>query len=324
MISDRGGAEQFFAEATGLINRIAEGGSTREVEARLIHTLKGSSALFGIESLAEICHELESGLVAERRCTVEAERKRIVDHWSHIRKITNSIMGERRPAIEVDESDWQELTKAIQAHTPHDQLLTLAEKWRHEPVALRFTRLAEKAVFLSRRLRRHVVNVRNQSNGIRLDAGRWSRFWVALVHAVNNAVDHGIEDEETRLAQGKSAAGTLWLTARHAGTDLVISVRDDGRGIDWDFLAKKGAERGMPAANKTDLIDIMCMDGVSTARITSSTSGRGVGMAALREAVLSLGGRIEVESEHGKGTTFEFWFSEHGTAGPDGPSRTTA
>jgi two-component system chemotaxis sensor kinase CheA len=137
-------------------------------------------------------------------------------------------------------------------------------------------------------------------------------FWSALVHAVNNAVDHGIEDPETRKARGKPEAGNLWMLACREGTDLVISLRDDGKGIDWKRLAEKGAERGLPNSTKAELIDVMCADGVSTRDNVTGTSGRGVGLAALREAVISLGGQLDVESEQGKGTTFLFRFRGHG------------
>jgi HPt (histidine-containing phosphotransfer) domain-containing protein len=324
MSSDRGGAEQFFAEATGMVERIAAGGLPREVEARLIHTLKGNCALFGIESMAKTCHEIESCLAAENRGTVGTERKQILDRWGHIVDLTKSIVGERRPMVELEDGDIQELGRALQARAPHDQLMAIVESWRREPVSLRFARLAEKAVFLSRRLGRQVVTVHSESNGIRLDAQRWAHFWAALVHAVNNAVDHGIEDEETRLAQGKSAAGSIWLNASTIGADLMISVCDDGRGIDWDQLAKKGAERGMAVATRADIIEVMCADGVSTAKATSTTSGRGVGLAALREATHSLGGEIEVESEPGKGTTFVFCFRGHGAASSNVPARRKA
>jgi two-component system, chemotaxis family, sensor kinase CheA len=168
---------------------------------------------------------------------------------------------------------------------------------------------------LARRLGRPAVTVHTETNGIRLDSNRWAPFWSALVHAVNNAVDHGIEDAKTREAQGKPPSGSLWLTARRESSDLVISVRDDGRGIEWKRLAVEGAKRGIPNKTKAELIEVMCTDGVSTAQETSQTSGRGVGLAALRAVTLSLTGRLEVESESGKGTTFFFRFVGH-----DGPT----
>jgi chemotaxis protein histidine kinase CheA len=134
-----------------------------------------------------------------------------------------------------------------------------------------------------------------------------------LVHAVNNAIDHGIENAEVRAAQDKPPAGNIWLCARHEGAELLISLRDDGQGIDWRRLSEKAAQRGLPNATTADLVELMCMDGISTRDSATATSGRGVGLAALKEATLSLGGRMEVMSEAGKGTTFLFRFAAHGT-----------
>jgi two-component system chemotaxis sensor kinase CheA len=265
--------------------------------------------------MAQLCHDIETALTADGRATNEDERKRIADHWSHIAKLTGTIMGERRSTIELEEMDLQELVKAINARVPHDELASMARSWRHEPVGLRFARLAEKAAYLARRLNKPPITVHTETSGIRLDASRWAVFWSALVHAVSNAVDHGIEAPEVREAQGKPAAGKLWMEARRDGADLVISLRDDGKGIDWKRLAEKGAERGLPNQTKAELIDIMCMDGVSTAKSVTGTSGRGVGLAALREAVVALGGRLGVESEAGKGTAFHFRFRGHDTPG---------
>jgi two-component system chemotaxis sensor kinase CheA len=307
--ADRGGAQQFFEEAQALVEKIAAADTTPETEARLIHTLKGNCALFGVESLVQVCHDIESQMRSEGRSANESEREQIANRWRHITELTGAILGDHRSTIELEEVDLEELAQAIHAKLPSSQLLAIANSWRHEPVSLRFTRLADKAIYLARRLGRPAVTVHTDSNGIRLDARRWAPFWSALVHAVNNAVDHGIESAEVRSAQGKSPAGNLWLSARREGTALLISLRDDGRGIDWSRLSEKAAERGLPNTITADLVELMCMDGISTRDSATATSGRGVGLAALKEATLSLGGRMEVASEAGKGTTFLFRFT---------------
>jgi two-component system chemotaxis sensor kinase CheA len=308
--ADRGGAEQFFEEAQALVEKIASACATTETEARLIHTLKGNCAIFGVESMAQLCHDIESQMRSEGRSTNKSEREQIANHWIHITELTGAIRDECRSTIELEEVDLKELARAINARLPPSALLAIADSWRHEPVGLRFTRLADKALYLARRLGKPAVTVHTDANRIRLDAHRWGPFWSALVHAVNNAVDHGIEDAETRVAHGKAPAGTLWLTARRDGAELLISLRDDGQGIDWKRLSAKAAERGLPSATTADLVELMCMDGVSTRDSATETSGRGVGLAALREATLSLGGRMEVSSEAGKGTTFLFRFAD--------------
>jgi two-component system chemotaxis sensor kinase CheA len=130
-----------------------------------------------------------------------------------------------------------------------------------------------------------------------------------LVHLVRNALDHGLESPETRVAAGKPATGTLEISARHAGGNVVISVRDDGAGIDPARVARKAVERGLIAADAVDGVDakgaaeLLFHPGFSTADVTSDISGRGVGMDAVRTTVRELGGEVLLASELGVGTT---------------------
>jgi HPt (histidine-containing phosphotransfer) domain-containing protein len=312
--ADRGGAEQFFEEARALVEKIAAADTTPETEARLIHTLKGNCALFGVDSMAQVCHDIESQMRSEGRSSNESEREQIGNQWRHITELTGSFLGDHRSTIELETVDLEEMVKAIEGKAPSSELLAIANGWRFEPVGLRFKRLADRAIYLAKGLGRSPVTVHTDANGIRLDARRWAPFWSAMVHAVNNAVDHGIENADARVARGKSPAGTLWLTARRQGAELHISLRDDGQGIDWTRLRQKAAERGVPNATTADLVELMCMDGISTRDNATATSGRGVGLAALKEATLSLGGHMEVESEPGKGTRFLFRFPTQATA----------
>ena len=130
-----------------------------------------------------------------------------------------------------------------------------------------------------------------------------------LVHLVRNALDHGLESPGERVAAGKPATGTLEISARHAGGNVIISVRDDGRGIDPAKVARKAAERGLIAADAVDAVDakaaaeLLFHPGFSTAEVTSDISGRGVGMDAVRTTVRGLGGEVLLQSELGHGTT---------------------
>jgi two-component system chemotaxis sensor kinase CheA len=91
---------------------------------------------------------------------------------------------------------------------------------------------------------------------------------------------------------------------------LLISVSDDGRGIDWDALRARAVKLGLPSETQSDLELALFADGVSTAKEATDTSGRGVGMAALREAVAALGGTIDLETKRGEGTTLRLRFPE--------------
>jgi len=130
-----------------------------------------------------------------------------------------------------------------------------------------------------------------------------------IVHLVRNALDHGLERPEERRAAGKPEAATLEISARHAGGNVVISVRDDGRGIDPERVAQKAVERGLIPADAAagvdlrDAIELLFAPGFSTVEQTSDISGRGVGMDAVRTTVRELGGEVLLETEPGAGTT---------------------
>ena len=130
-----------------------------------------------------------------------------------------------------------------------------------------------------------------------------------LVHLVRNAMDHGLETPEQRIASGKPALGTLEISAEHAGGEVVIRVREDGRGVDPAKVGAIAAARGLiapeavAALTSEEAVELLFRPGFSTAEVTTDISGRGVGMDAVRTMVRNLGGDCVISSEVGKGST---------------------
>ncbi len=129
-----------------------------------------------------------------------------------------------------------------------------------------------------------------------------------LVHLIRNAVDHGIEDAETRVAAGKHPAGTLRLSAEQASGEVRITITDDGAGLDMERIKARAIERGLMQA-EDELTDkfvraMIFEPGLSTAAELSSVSGRGVGMDVVRRTIEGLRGTIDVTSARGAGSTF--------------------
>jgi two-component system, chemotaxis family, sensor kinase CheA len=132
-----------------------------------------------------------------------------------------------------------------------------------------------------------------------------------LVHMVRNSLDHGLEEREERLAAGKSEAGTMRLAAYHEGSNLVIELIDDGRGIDADKVMAKARERGLVGPDEVldtaRVVELIFEPGFSTAQKVTDVSGRGVGMDVVKRNIEKLRGRIEVLTKPGEGTTFRVW-----------------
>jgi len=130
-----------------------------------------------------------------------------------------------------------------------------------------------------------------------------------LVHLVRNAADHGIESQEQRMANGKPAKGTISLDAYHQGGNIIIEISDDGAGINPQAVFEKAVEKGLIDSHvnlsNTQAYDLLFEPGFSTASAITDISGRGVGMDVVKRNIQALGGRIQVESTLGKGSTFK-------------------
>lgn len=130
-----------------------------------------------------------------------------------------------------------------------------------------------------------------------------------LVHLIRNCLDHGLEMPDHRVAIGKPRYGTIRMEARQEGDQIVISVSDDGAGIDPEKVGRKAVERGMVSADRLralsprEILDLIFLPGFSTAEKTSDLSGRGVGMDVVRSNLKKLNGSIDLDSKLGVGTT---------------------
>ncbi|RJF79525.1 chemotaxis protein CheA [Azospirillum cavernae] len=139
-----------------------------------------------------------------------------------------------------------------------------------------------------------------------LDKTMIERLNDPLVHIIRNSLDHGLETAEERVAQGKPPQGQIHLSARHAGTRVLITIRDDGRGLDRDRIRAKAEEQELiqPGAklSDADLFQLIFHPGFSTAKTLTSLSGRGVGMDVVKRAIDSLRGAIDIASTPNRGT----------------------
>lgn len=131
-----------------------------------------------------------------------------------------------------------------------------------------------------------------------------------LMHIMRNVVDHAIEAPDEREAAGKPAAGTITLSAYQKGNHVIVEVKDDGAGIDVEFVKGKAVDRGVVTAEfakgltRQESLELIFMPGFSTRDVVSETSGRGVGLDVVKENITRLSGMIDIETVNGKGTRF--------------------
>jgi chemosensory pili system protein ChpA (sensor histidine kinase/response regulator) len=180
---------------------------------------------------------------------------------------------------------------------------------RMVPVARLFARFSRQVREAGRAAGKRVT-LDTSGEAVEMDNTVVEQISDSLVHLIQNAVVHGIEDEDERLRLGKPAHGTLRLAASHRGSVILIEIADDGRGIDVDAV-KAAALRGgfvteaaLAEMAERDVLDLIFLPGFSTAESVTTAAGRGVGMDVVRTNVGRLGGDVEVETTPGQGTRF--------------------
>jgi two-component system chemotaxis sensor kinase CheA len=183
-------------------------------------------------------------------------------------------------------------------------------KTRMQPIKKVFGRFPRVVRDLARSLNKEVV-LELQGEETDLDKNLVEALADPLVHLVRNAVDHGIEQPEQRLAKGKARQGTILLAAEQEGDHILLTISDDGNGMDPEVLRRKAVEKGLmdkDAADRltrTECFELIFAPGFSTKTEVSDVSGRGVGMDVVKTKITQLNGTVTIDSTLGKGSRIE-------------------
>jgi two-component system chemotaxis sensor kinase CheA len=215
--------------------------------------------------------------------------------------IHGSILSDRlSPADQerVELPDLARLTREIQ-----DNVMSL----RAQPIRHAFSRVPRMLRDLMAETGKKVL-LETSGETTEVDKGVIEKIGDPLTHMIRNAVDHGIESVEDRIAAGKPVEGIIRLSAEQKGARIIVRVEDDGRGINRERVRAKAVEKGIISADAhlsdEEIDGLICAPGFSTAETISNISGRGVGMDVVRANVEALGGRVEIHSVPGQGTSF--------------------
>ncbi|RYZ03058.1 MAG: GAF domain-containing protein [Myxococcales bacterium] len=302
---DRAALLGFFEEGRALVDDMTSATAVDAVLQRNLHTLKGNAAMYGFHTVSESCHAAEDA-IAEG--AFEATRlQAVASCFGALETALASIAGDNAgERVEVSRATLRALASELAAGRSADEAARAVERLLLEPVKPVLERLGKYGRALAARMSKSEPHLAIQDGGLFVDAKVAGPLFGSLVHLVRNAIDHGLEAPAERQASGKLDP-VLSLQVSLQGSEAVISIQDDGRGVDWECVRERARARGLPASSTGELAAALFSDELSTRDRATSISGRGFGLAAVQAELQRLGGRVSVESEPARGTLFRLY-----------------
>jgi len=256
----------------------------------------------------------ESASAMEQTIRVEVKR---LDHLMNL--IGELVLGKNRLLKIYDDveeryegekflEELNQVVSSISLVTTDLQIAVM--KTRMLPIAKVFNKFPRMVRDLSRELGKQ-IELEISGEETELDKSIVEEIGDPLVHIIRNSCDHGIEDGATRRANGKAEMGLIQLKAYNEGNHIVIEITDDGKGLDPDLLRSKAVEKGMITEREADAMTdkeafaLIFRPSLSTAKVVTNVSGRGVGMDVVKTNIEKLNGIIDVDSEVGHGTVIK-------------------
>jgi two-component system chemotaxis sensor kinase CheA len=316
---------RFVREAQSMFTDLARefSSSTTDLEAtfRALHTLKGGAALFSIQEMAQACHEAENRLSQYKETHSRTDFSALKFQYSKVQKSfdtflaqTKSILGSaafsEERQLEVPFSKLQQTMDRVRK-LPGGSMMaeTILAEFLMEPIGEFFAPYNDVAHKTAEKLEKALSPVQLENTGIPVLPEIYSSLFGTFVHAFRNAVDHGIETPQDRVNAGKPEAGMIKvrfdLIKESGHSKLQICVQDDGAGVDPEKIRARLLSKNIDTSKESDtqVIQHLFDSQFSTKEQITETSGRGVGMDAIKIAAEELDGRAWVESVKGQGTS---------------------
>lgn len=325
LVQNKKEISRFIRESQNLLNDLQTGLKTSWEQAdseflfRQLHTLKGGAALFSIQDMAEHCHRAETLLAAFKEAA-SAEQYELLKKESadvatafdgFIKKsqeiLGSSALGSERQ-LEIPVSRFQNALNRIKESVNNSSVTQiLLDEFAMEPIGSFFGAYNDVAQRVASAQDKMLNPVEFVNPDLKVLPEVYSSLFATFVHSFRNSVDHGIEFPSVREENGKAPAGTIRVSFSLSRdlTSLMIRVDDDGAGVNPEKIREKFAKKGIDVSNESDseVIQHIFDSQFSTRDQVTETSGRGVGMDAIKFAAEELGGRVWVTSEYGKGTS---------------------
>ena len=236
------------------------------------------------------------------------------DRYTRFQELTRSLAEGINDVSTVQQSLLKNLDDADAALLAQARLSRDVQQQLFSIRTVPFGSLSERLYRILRQTAKELdkrANLEIRGAQVELDRSVLEKLVGPLEHLLRNALDHGIETREARLQAGKSETGEIALTVRQVGNEIVLELADDGAGLDFGQIrARAMAQRRFAAdvvPTDAQLIECIFHPGFSTATRVTPLSGRGIGMDVVRSEVAALGGRVEVATQSGRGTTFQLY-----------------
>ncbi len=291
-----------------LLNQISETvinkATFNQISARfgdLISQLSQSQGRFR-DGLKDLFDDLPDQLAAiQAGKSVKEIKKEVLEKYGSLYQAFDGFEGDLKGEVAKFRSTAQNLGRIT------GELQEGVMRIRMVPISQIFSRFPRLVRDLSKSLNKK-INLVIEGEDTELDKSVIEDLLDPLMHSVRNALDHGIESPEVRLAAGKPEEGTVLLKASNEGNMIIIEIVDDGKGIDVEAIREKAIERGLihPSKVLTDVeaFNLIFDAGFSTAKTITNISGRGVGLDVVRRQIEKLNGTVSVNSQKGKGSRF--------------------
>lgn len=307
ILGNRAAFSRFVADTRELLVA-AEAEADQTVVRRLVHTVKGNAASWGLSDVAATAHRVEEGEIIrlEDVLLVHAEMKRFLqESGSGLGLEYGSMLDSTCSVARSKVRELHHLVDAVRDEDDGARLRRWATTISQCPASELIGPMDMFVDGLAQRLDKSIC-LEIAGMCTRVDPDTMGPVLRNLTHLVRNAADHGIEHSSDR--GDKPVQGTLRIAVSSLEDAYSVTVADDGRGIDVDRIVQKALsmkvldESELAGMSRADRLDLIFLDGLSSAECTTETSGRGVGMAAIRRAAQDQRGSIEVSSTPGEGT----------------------
>ena len=315
-------SHQISAELNKLLTQSHPSSEQMDEIFRHLHTLKGGAATFNIHTVAQSTH-LAENILAECKENFQLDlweklknqsqdiQQNLQSFYEHTERILGKGNLSEERQLEIALSEVSQILDRAKIYPSGEEAVEYIEQGLlMEPLFNQLRAYPELTRKLAEKLGKKVAPVRIEGAQIKIYPEPYQPLFASLVHAFRNTVDHAIESPEEREMLGKTAEGHITvLCEQNPRGDLLLQIMDDGQGINPQRIRQKLSERGYDHQNETDLqvIQHVFDSQLSTRDEVTDTSGRGVGMDAIKTEAQKLGGRAWVKSRVGKGTCLYVW-----------------